>query len=293
MNENTRRALLYGGAVVLLGGLGAVVMTYEAEADAMTLLSSADVQLRLAYGIPEFDKQGERLSNRDQMITEAIVLLDRVEKSTPGMAITSEFRGFAHMLQGEFGDAAVCYGRARDCEDCGDEQRDVLTFNQARMLREAGHGEAAVAVFERHKVELDSRFGAQRRIEQAATLRELDRRDEARALLGEVVEDSAVEPVAWVQAGIEYEELGDLQTAAQAFEQARERAPIADYYLARLKFRQDQTDTAIECLKRAVAAAPADTRRLVREEGDTWQALSSDVRFMELIQPASAAPMGR
>ena len=49
MNETLSRALLYGGAFCLLGGLAAVSHFHKADADVSTLLSSADVQLRLAF----------------------------------------------------------------------------------------------------------------------------------------------------------------------------------------------------------------------------------------------------
>ena len=289
MNSIHKRMALYGAAALALSGIGTAMVVVESEADAMTLLSTVDVQLRLAYGIPEYDTGGEA-SSRQDMVDEAMASLDIVERQQPNMAVTAEFRGFAHMIKGEYRDAAACYGAARRCEDCGDEQGDVLAFNQARMLWEAGDAEGALAVFEQNAAALDSRFGHQRKIEQAKILGALGRGDEAVTHLEGVIADAVAEPMTWVQAGVELEKLGDLASAESAFGRALEAAPIANYYLGRLKLRQGAVDSAIECLERAVAAAPADTRRLVREEPEAWQELSEDERFRRLTGPAAATP---
>lgn len=290
MNEIHKRAMLYGGAALLVGCVGVAAAVVEAEADSMTLLSSIDVQLRLAHGIPQLDKQGRPLSAREEMVDEAIASLEAVERQMPGMAITAEFRGFAHMLKGEFEAAAACYARARDCVDCGDEQRDVLAFNQARMLSQAGDDAGALAVFERHAEALDSRFGQQRRIEQAPILQALGRSDDAVAELEIVLADASVEPMVWVQAGYALERIGRPERAEAAYVQSVAGAPIANYYMARLKLQQGDVDIAMECLERAFASAPADTARLIREESEGWQAVSEDERFVRLTRSVAATP---
>ncbi|MCA8953056.1 MAG: tetratricopeptide repeat protein [Planctomycetes bacterium] len=290
MNETQKRLALYGATALVLGGIGVAAVVVETEADAVTLLSGVDVQLRLAYGIPAADKQGKPLPAREAMIDEAIQTLAVVERSSPGMAVASEFRGFAHMLRGEYGAAAECYARARGCSDCGDEQRDVLAFNQARMLRQAGDGDAALAVFAQHAAALDSRFGAQRRLEEAATLRELGRPEQALGKLDEVLADSATEPMARLQAGAELAELGRTERAEQVLTAVAPVSPVANYYLARLKLRAGNPDTAIEFLERALAAAPADTRRMIREESEAWQELSTNERFTGLTSSVPASP---
>lgn len=290
MNELQKRMVLYGAAAVALGGMGVAVMASVSEADAITLLSSVDVQLRLAHGIPAVDKLGHPLATRQRMIDEAVVNLAIIERQKPGMAIAAEFRGFAHMLDGQFQAAAACYGRARECLDCADEQRDVLAFNQARMLWKAGDAAGALRIFENNAAALDARFGHQRRIEQAEILARLGRTGEAVAGLETVLADAAAEPMAWVQTGCELDRLDCLERAEAAFEMAVAHAPIANYFLARLKLRQGEVDNAYECLERAFAAAPADTRRLVREEPEAWQALAEDERFMQLAKPVAATP---
>lgn len=273
-----------------MAGLGVAWANTERDADTMTLLSSADVTLRLAWGIPAVDKDGEALADRAEMIAGAITCLESVERQKPGMAITAEFFGFAHMMKGDFAAAADCYARARDCDDCGKEQFDVLAFNEARMRAKAGAGEAALAVFARHAQALDSRFGNQRAIEEASILRGLGRREEALARLDAVLADPADEPMAWVQCGIELEKLDQIDRAQGAFERARAPAPIANYHLARLKLRSGDVDTAVNCLERAAAAVPAEVRRLLREEADVWQALEGEARFEQLREPVAATP---
>lgn len=289
MNEPMSRALLYGGAVLAMGGIAVMWANTETEADVMTLLSSADVQLRMAHAIPAVDQQGQPLDKREDMISSAIEQLGKVERMKPGMAVTAEFRGFAHMLNGEFAEAAQSYGKARSCKDCGDEQHDVLAFNQARMLAKAGEGVQALEVFQRNKDALDERFGHQRILEEAAILRGLDRRDEALSRLKIVSADADAPPVARLQAGQQYLELGQDQGALNALESIQGKVPIADYYLARLKLRQGDVDTCLDLLERVSKARPAEVRQKLRDEADAWSAVSQDARFQQITvsQPAS------
>lgn len=290
MNETTGRALLYGGAVLGLATLAAVTMNATDEADALTLLSSADVQLRTAYAIPEFDKQGKRLDSRDALIDSAVEQLEAVDRLEPGMACTAEFRGFAHMLRGRYADAARCYGEARRCGDVGDEQRDVLTFNQARMLVEAGRYQAAIDVFGGAAAALDARYGHQRRLEEAAILRRMGRVEDAAERLRTVTDDDDADAMASLQAGREYARLGLVDAAEAALQRSRDELPIADYYLAQLKLQSGQTDSSIELLVRVHEARPAEVRRLLREEADAWSAVAEDVRVKELSESMPASP---
>lgn len=290
MNAIHKRLLLYGLSSLVLGGLGTAWASGRAGADVMTLLSSADVQLRLAYGMPARDKQGHELDARTKLIDEAEQYLAAAERQRPGMAVTAEFQGFAAMLRGRYLDAAAGYRRARACADCGDEQRDVLLFNEARMLAQGGSRDAAAALFEQHAAALDARFGYQRSIEQAAVLRELGRRVEAERLLDSVMRDASAPPMSSLQAGQEFERLGHPAKAELLFARAATAIPIADYHLAQLKSRQGEVDTALQLLERAAAAAPAEVRRRLREEPEAWQALAKSARFRELCSTPSATP---
>lgn len=290
MKEVIQRSLLYGGAIAVLVGLGFAISNSKTDADVNTLLGSVDVQLRLAYGIPAVDKQGNELTSRTQMIVDAEKYLDTVDRIQPDMAVATEFRGFAHMLRGQFVEAAAAYGRARQCKDCTQEQGDVLAFNQARMLARAGEGEKALSVFQQNAAALDRRFGGQRSIEEAAILRSLNRKAEAERSIDAVVAAAAVEPMAWLQAGREYEQLGRTEKAESAYLTASGNVPIADYHLARLKLEQGDVDKSLELLGRAVAAVPAEVRRLVQEEPDAWRAVQANARFQELTVPRAATP---
>lgn len=291
MHELHQRALLYGSAVLLLSGLGYVWATHTAAADAMTLLSSADVQLRLAHGIPATDKQGRVLSARLEMIASAEANLAEVERTEPGKAVTAEFLGFAHMLRGRYAEAAAAYGRAQQCADCDAEQYLVLAFNQARMLAQAGQGERALAVFAQHGKALDRRFGYQRAIEEAAVLRKLGRPAEAMQRLQPIAADDAAMPMASLQAGQEFLELGQFAAAETTLLRAAREVTIANYYLARLKLQQGDADTCLGFLERAAATQPAEVRRLLRDEGNAWSSLAADARFQELGLPKTATPV--
>lgn len=291
MNELHKRALLYGSAVVVLGGIGAAAKFAHADADVSTLLSSADVQLRMAYVLPAVDKHGKVMTSREEMIGSAEAQLGDVERIQPGMATTAEFQGFAHMLRGQFEQAAAAYERARRATDCQDEQRDVLAFNQARMLAKAGQRQQALAVFAASGKALDARYGHQRALEEAAILREMGRRADAVQRLDGVLRDSAAMPLASLQAGVEYLELGLEDQAEQALQRAAADVPIADYHLARLKLQRGEVDTCMQLLARANAARPAEVRQRLSEDAAAWSTVSADARFQQLVGSQPAAPM--
>lgn len=289
MNELQKRALLYGGASMVLGALGIGVATGRADADVMTLLSSADVQLRLAHAIPAHDGAGRELDARSAMITQAEANLATVERVQPGMAVTAEFQGFALMLRGRFQDAARNYRRARGCQDCTAEQGDILAFNEARMLAKAGSREQALTLFEQQAAAFDARFGHQRALEQAAVLREMGRRIDAERLLDGVARDHSAAPMASLQAGEEYVRLGHPSKAEAMFTRASGAVPIADYCLALLKLQQGDTDSCLQLLERVARVQPAEVRRRLREESDAWQAVAREARFQELCSTPPAA----
>lgn len=290
MNSLARRACLYGSAAVAIASIGLVWVSRPKDADLMTLLSSVDTQLRLAHGIPARDAQGKLLSARTDMITAAEKYLVEIERMRPGIACAAEFRGFAHMLKEQYVQAADWYERAQRCRDCTEEQRDVLAFNQARMLAKAGRGQQALGVFAQHGKRLDSRFGTQRFLEEAAILRTLGRADEARQKLAAVVAEPSTSPVARMLAGIEYGALGDHATAVQLLASVSEDVPIAAYHLAQLKLQQGDVDSSLDLLGRAAKAQPAEVRRKLRDEATAWSAVAADVRFQEITKSGPAAP---
>ena len=292
MNELHKRTLLYGTATLALAAIGISWVTVDRGADTMTLLSSADVQLRMANAIPaEADKTGPNPGARSKMIADAEAALVLVEQRSPGQAVTAEFLGFAAMLRGRYDEAAASYERARSCADCGDEQRDVLTFNQARMLAKAGRREQALSVFAAAGKALDARFGHQRAIEEATILRELGRRLDSEQRLDRVLRDAEAPPMASLQAGLEFVALGHDDKALASFERAQTAVPIADYHIASLKLRRGDVDTCFELLERVSKVLPAEVKRRIRQEPDAWQAVAGLPRFQELSAEQSSTPV--
>lgn len=290
MNATLRRVALYGGALVVLAGLGFVVATTSRDADVLTLLSSSDVQLRMAHGMPAADKDGAPLPARAQLVAAAQQNLRDVERIQPGLASCAEFLGFAASLQGDFAGAADWYGAAIGRADAGAEQKDVLAFNRARMLAKAGQGEAALQCFAQHAASLDARYGNQRALEQAEILRQLGRTDEARATLRAVVTGGAATVSDTLQAGAACIALGDAEQAADLLTQVASDAPFANYHLARLKLQLGAVDSSFDHLARAAQALPTEVKRALREDANAWSAVAGDARFQEIAGTKPAAP---
>jgi tetratricopeptide (TPR) repeat protein len=147
-----------------------------------------------------------------------------------------------------------------------------------------------LAVFAAHGDRLDQRFGHQRRLEEAAILRQLDRRPEAIQRIAAVTADANAPSMASLQAGQELFELGDFPAAEAALARAVPELPIANYWLARLKLQQNDVDSCLGLLGRAAKAQPAEVRRLLDNEPAAWSAVAADARFQELQRPPAAAP---
>jgi len=159
------------------------------------------------------------------------------------------------------------------------------------MLAKGGQRQQALAVFQTHAKDLDTRYGHQRALEEASILRELGRRPEAVQRLDAVLRDEAAMPMASLQAGVEYLALGLEDHAEQALQRAVADVPIADYHLARLKLQRGEVDTCMQLLARANAARPAEVRQRLSEDAAAWSTVSADARFQQLVGSQSAAPM--
>lgn len=291
MQQMMQRALLYGSAVLCLGGLGFALQNGHADADVTTLLSSADVQLRLAYAMPAVDQHGVPLPARAELLASADKFLTEVERIEPNRAVTAEFRGFLQMCRGQYREAASSYGRAGQCQDVQDEQRDVVAFNEARMLAKAGDRQGAIDVFGRHAAALDARYGHQRSLEEAAILREMGQREAARTRLDRVLRDASAPPMASLLAGIEYLALGHRVEAEAALQRAAVEVVMADYHLAQLKLQQGEVDKSLSLLERVAKAQPTEVRRRLHDEVAVWSAVSGDARFQQMIGTLKASPM--
>jgi hypothetical protein len=290
MNAASRRFALYGTAAVLVAGLAWSNGRVDDQTDVMTLLSGAEVQLRFAHRMPDADKDGAPLPARAELVATAERFLADAERVHPGLAVTAEFQGFAAMLRGDFGAAAAAYRRARACSDCAEEQRDILSFNEARMLAQAGDGAGALAVLGQHGVALDARFGRQRQLAEAGALRQLGRMAEATARLEGVLADPAAQPVERLEAAQALAALGAKEPAAIAFAATACDEPISEYFLAKLKLERGEVDSSLDLLERASAAQPAEVKRLLRNEADVWSAVAANVRFQKVSDAEPAAP---
>lgn len=292
------RAALYGAAVPVVGALLWLGFVHEPAPEFAQLLSQANANLRLANSIPAVDKDGAPVAAHEQLLVaaERDIALARTQRTDS--AVLAEFEGFACSLRGKHEDAAAHYRRARSLPDCEKSQRDVLTFNEARMLRRAGKNEAALEVLDAAQSALEGGYAAQCLVERAELLLDLSRsgtgdqtgrRARSIALLAEAL--ASDQPVAWAQAGQVYQSLGLEAEAEAAWSKASPTVPIADGFRARLKLKAGDVDTALQLFERAAKAAPAEMRRLVREDPAAWQAIAKDARFVQLVESKAAAPV--
>jgi tetratricopeptide (TPR) repeat protein len=238
------------------------------------------------------------------MLDAAQANLDAARAQAPESPIVAEFDGFLCHLRGRPAEAAAHYRRARSLPDCSADQRDTLTFNEARMLAAAGRHEAALAVFA--SAALSPALLPQACIEQAELLHRLGRAAEAATRLDQAMTslDAAVraEPkvsgrdlaadaaMAWLQAGVLWDRMGHRDAAASCLERAVPTVPIADYHHARLKLAGGDVDSCLRLLSRAARAVPAEVRRLDHKDAAVWQTLASDARFTALTGTGPATP---
>lgn len=288
MSQSNRRALLYGTAAPVLGFLLWLLLGYEAEPDFVQLLRGVDMQLRLAHGIPAVDRDGNPVAAHQELLANVERDLSRARRQQPDSPVLIEFEGFFWQLKGNPREAASCYRRARQMTDCTAEQRDVLLFNEARMLESAGHQDEALTVLESAQSVVAEPYRVPCLLERSALLHELGRDEDASELLGQVMKCDA--PVAWVSAAKLFVAMRDLGSAEAALLAASPRVPIADAHLARLKLVSGDVDSCWQLLERAATAVPAEMRRLLREEPAAWQAISSDARFVRWTEPVPATP---
>ena len=141
-----RRAALYGVATPIIGWLLWARFCYEPAPEFGQLLSQINANLRLANSIPARGKDGNPVAAHEQLLAAAerdIALASREQKDS---AVLAEFDGFARSLRGDFAGAAERYRVARTLPDCAEDQRTVLSFNEARMLRSSGNLAQALQV---------------------------------------------------------------------------------------------------------------------------------------------------
>ncbi len=296
-NQRRRRVWLYGCAASAALALGYGGFLYEAEPDFGQLLSSVNVELRLAGSMPAVDKDGVPVQARAELLAAAGRELARARRQRPDSPLLLEFEGYRASLLGQPRAAAAFYRQAMNAPGCEPAQRDVLAFNEARMLAAAGDHAAAIAALDAAQAFVAEGLQAQCMVERAELRITASQRGtagaetllaDARALLLQAERRDA--PMAWVQAGNAHEAMGDHELAFSAYCKAAAAGPAAWGFAARLKLRLGDVDTARELFERAVEAAPAEMRRLVREDPSAWQALPEAARLAGQATTGLATP---
>jgi tetratricopeptide (TPR) repeat protein len=289
MNAVVRRVQLYTGGAAVLSALAYLGFVRTTDPEFMTALGAADVQLRLAYGMPAVDKAGRPLSARAELLEGAERQLAAAARQQPDSPMLVEMQGFLRRLRGDLRGAAAEYRRARSLPGCAPEQRDTLVFNETRMLAEAGDRQAALAVFAAEAGGLQERYREPAALEQASLLHQLGRDQEAGLQLDRITAASQA-PLTWLEAGRQYCALGRSEAAEQALAKAQPTVPVADYWRARLKLASGDVDSCLGLLDRALKARPAEVRQLLHEDAAAWQALAADARFAQITAEVAAAP---
>ena len=255
----------------------------------MTALSSAQFQLRVAYGMPAVDKDGRPFASREQLIESAAQQLVVAERQVPNSPVLGELQGFLLSLRNKPRGAAAAYRRARALPGCEPDQRDTLVFNEARMLAQAGDQKEAISVLAVHRAEVQAKYADQLILEQVSLLRQVGDPVAAVAQLDALMAASS-DPMAWVEAGSHYAALGRAAAADAAFARAAGAVPMADYYRAKLKLAAGEVDTCLGLLENAVKANPNEAKRLLQVDADAWQVLAGNARYQQATATGSAAP---
>ena len=151
MKSITARVGAYGVAVVLSGGLIYSGFIYESDPDLLTMVSSVEVQLRMASVMPERGEDGKVVVERVDLLSSAREFLDRIDRMQPNFPPACDYRAYLAYLDKDYGEAARLYGRVRSLRECTAEQSQQAVINQARMLRMDGEVAAAAKLLEDHQ----------------------------------------------------------------------------------------------------------------------------------------------
>ncbi|MEM7204854.1 MAG: hypothetical protein AAF628_31655 [Planctomycetota bacterium] len=156
MNPLAKRLLSYGAATALTGGMIYAGFVYQADPDLLTMVSSVDVQLRMASVMPEREKDGTLVQERADLLKSARTFLDRIERVEPDYPPAYEYRAFLAYLEKDYAGAAGHYATLRGLEGCSDELREHSVVNQVKMLKMAGDDAGAQKVAQAHEASLSA-----------------------------------------------------------------------------------------------------------------------------------------
>ncbi len=235
------------------------------EPELGTLLSSVDVQLRLAAQMPG---QSEP---RLELVRSATEVLDSIAADDQHVAIVVEYKGYAAYLGGSFGRAAEYYA---DAAGRPDADRPALLVRAARMELLGKRPEQAL-----RRLDELPRSSSAAAVARAEALIDLERNEDALAVADALANQTAAENQPWLELGSLFERLRKVDAAEAAYTKAAAQNDIANYFLGRLKARQGQIDSSIDCLERAAAANAAWVRAHLDRDASAWAACRSDQRY--------------
>ncbi len=285
MNDTGKRIGGYGAAAIVVAGLIYVSFIRETDADPMTLLGSANVQISLAAAFPELDREGKPNEARIKILRDASEFVARARKQNPNLHAGIELEAHLSYMNGDYKTAAGLFKEAQGSKESTPESSVIDRLNEAGMWRAAEKPEKALAVLDQLSEFLVT-HATMSQNQRAHLLVELDRADEAVDIATRLAY-SCTDPVVLVNVGLLLESQNEMEIAEAAFSAAAERAPWANYYLAKLKIYEEEFDTGLDLLKRAVAADGRRIRAMLKRDSTTWKSIEGDARFKDLFTSAS------
>lgn len=275
----------WGGAVILAGALiyGGFIYPKSVKADAGTLFSIAKLHLGLAETIP-VDKAGS--GERQENIARALAVLDDIEESRPGLAITEEFRGFAHWLAGDYAAARRVYASA--LERAGDDKELCTKIRSNLASIELTDGSPDKAIAQLGAIPDAERNSAVWITSARAWQAKGDHQKRTASLesgLRDALEKGDDREIFAIAEGAA--SLGD-GIATSAFERLAPANQRAGYRLAQLKIMDGDTDSATSILKTVGTKAPKDLKRWIQQDHAFWVGARKTV--IDEVLTAEAGP---
>jgi tetratricopeptide (TPR) repeat protein len=271
----------YGASAIVIAGLIYAGFVHETDADPMTLLGSATVQIRLASSFPRKDKAGQPNAARQEMLDHAREFVNKARKQAPDLHAGIELDAHLSYMDGDYKKAANLFREAQGSRESTPESSVIDRLNEARMWRAAEDPEKALEVLEQISEFLVS-HATTAQLQRAHVLVELGRGDEAVDIATRLAW-SAKDSATLVDAGLMLESQKETEIAEAAFRAAAESEPTANYYVARLKIYEEDFDRGLELLKRAVSADGRLVRSMLTRDSETWEAVAEDERFKGLF----------
>ena len=292
MQQLKRRLIGYGLGATVAGVLGYVGFIHKTEADTMTLLSSAEVHLKLAKSMPKLDAEGKPNPVRGNLLDQARDFVERARVRHPDLYLCLEMTAYINAQRGWYLEAAELYRAAQSAEAATPESRSAALLNEVRMWRIVGQAKRALDALDDSAEFVLKKDVPASQMEKVYLLRDLDRSVDSISVAAEVARSSD-DPLASIDAGLYLEESAARELAEKAFRRAAEAEPMANYYLARLKVRAKEFDIGLDLLRRVVASNRRQVQRLVELDAGVWNAVRSDARFTGLFAADKSARPGR